>query len=126
MPNQKKYEPPKQYQNRPNVYMNEFNSVFCRRVGITEAEASFLTKNFVETIKGFLADGKSICFPKFGVFEVHEMNARAARNPRTGEKCFISAGKKPNFRFSKDYRQSFMGKVESVPEDEATTEETAE
>lgn len=126
MPNQRKYAPPKQYQNRPNVYMNEFNSVFCRRVGITEAEASYLTQNFVDTIKGFLDDGKSICFPRFGVFEVSETKPRMARNPRTGAKCFIPAGKKPEFRFCKDYRQSFMGKVESVADDAEPTEKTAE
>ena len=44
-------------------------------------------------------DGK-LTFPGFGTFTVHKTKARAAMNPRTGEKIRVKAGKTVRFKAS--------------------------
>ena len=44
-------------------------------------------------------DGK-LTFPGFGTFTVHKTKARAAINPRTGEKIRVKAGKTVRFKAS--------------------------
>ena len=88
-------------QKRPNVYRKEFIRNLAENADISELEADILTTKFFVTLTETLLDQKSICFPDFGIFELHATSERMGRNPRTMEEHIIPAGVKPTFRASK-------------------------
>ena len=94
----------KYIQNRPQVYLKEFIRHFARKASITEDEAEELTEKFLSTLTESLLTKKSVCFPEFGIFELHSTSERIGRNPRTMEEHIIPAGIKPIFRASKTLR----------------------
>ena len=93
-------------QNRPQVYMKEFIRHFARKASITEDEATELTEKFIQTLTESLLSKKSVCFPEFGIFELHPTSERIGRNPKTMEEHVIPAGIKPIFRPSKALRET--------------------
>jgi len=57
------------------------------------------------TIGDALAEGRRVELRGFGTFTVKKRDARAARNPRTGEAVSVSEKVVPVFRTSKEMRQ---------------------
>ncbi len=96
----------KYQQNRPQVYMREFIRHFARRAGVTEDEAEELIEKFLQTLTESLLTKKSVCFPEFGIFELHPTTERIGRNPKTMEEHVIPAGVKPIFRPSRALRET--------------------
>ena len=96
----------KHVQNRPQVYLKEFIRHFARKASITEDEAEELTEKFLSTLTESLLTKKSVCFPEFGIFELHTTTERVGRNPKTMEEHIIPAGIKPIFRPSKALRET--------------------
>ena len=96
----------KYQQNRPQVYLREFIRHFARKAGVTEGEAEELTAKFLQTLTESLLTKKSVCFPEFGIFELHPTTERIGRNPKTMEEHVIPAGVKPIFRPSKALRET--------------------
>ena len=83
------------------MYRKEFVHHLAVNANITELEADVLTSKFFITLTETLLERQSICFPDFGVFELHATAERVGRNPRTMEEHIIPAGVKPIFRASK-------------------------
>ncbi|MBC5823363.1 MAG: HU family DNA-binding protein [Candidatus Eremiobacteraeota bacterium] len=64
----------------------------------------------LECIKSALQKGDKVQLIPFGSFEVRERKKREGRNPKTGEKLIIPAGRVPAFRAGKDLRAAVQTK----------------
>lgn len=60
----------------------------------------------VEAIKENLVEGNEVNLYGLGVFSVVEVDARIARNPKTGEQVEVEAHNKPKFRFVASVKES--------------------
>jgi integration host factor subunit beta len=56
-----------------------------------------------------LAEGKRVELRGFGAFSVKDRDARAGRNPRTGETVFVDAKRIPFFKTGKQLRERLNG-----------------
>ena len=63
---------------------------------------------FFDVIAMALADGEEVAVPQFGKFFPHPQPARAARNPKTGEKIKVKAKTVPKFRSSSALREKVI------------------
>lgn len=59
----------------------------------------------LDTIGGALADGNRVELRGFGAFSVKRRDARAGRNPRTGESVSVDEKVIPVFKTGKDMRK---------------------
>lgn len=59
----------------------------------------------LDTIAGALADGNRVELRGFGAFSVKRRDARAGRNPRTGESVSVDEKVIPVFKTGKDMRK---------------------
>ena len=66
-----------------------------------QCDAEKIVSAVFDAISASLAKGHRIELRGFGVFSVRTRNARAGRNPRTGEKVSIEAKKVPFFKAGK-------------------------
>lgn len=66
-------------------------------------------EKLVNTVFGEISEamcsGRRVELRGFGAFSVRERNARAARNPRTGEKVQVGTRYAPYFRMGKELRE---------------------
>jgi len=69
----------------------------------------------LDTIGDALAEGRRVELRGFGTFTVKKREARAARNPRTGEAVSVSEKVVPVFRTGKEMRH----RLNSVPQKRA-------
>lgn len=69
--------------------------------GITRAQAEKAVAGFVSAASTALANGERITLVGFGTFRVDSRSKREGRNPRTGEKIQIPAGKIVKFKAGK-------------------------
>ncbi|MDQ2818463.1 MAG: HU family DNA-binding protein [Candidatus Eremiobacteraeota bacterium] len=76
-----------------------------RRQNVAEVVDSLL-----ECVKAALKKGDKVQLIPFGSFEVRERKKREGRNPKTGEKLQIPAGRVPAFRAGKDLRAAVQVK----------------
>lgn len=64
----------------------------------TQIEAEKNLDMFVSSVTGALAEGNEVSLIGFGNFSVSKVEARAGRNPRTGETLQIKAYNQPKFK----------------------------
>lgn len=69
--------------------------------GLTKADTDRAFKAFVDVISEAMAKGDQVALVGFGTFLVRERQARAGRNPRTGETIEIASAKIPSFKAGK-------------------------
>ena len=93
-------------QKRPDMYQKEFARQLAFNAGISQSEAESMTEVFLATLTDALKSEQSVCFPEFGVFELHATTERMGRNPKTMEDHVIPAGYKPVFRASRAFRET--------------------
>ena len=72
--------------------------------GLTKLETEAIIEGFLTTVIQSLQEGRGIEIRGFGSYKVKKKNARYARNPRTGEKVYVSDHYVPVFKFSKDFK----------------------
>jgi integration host factor subunit beta len=65
---------------------------------LRERDAELIVETVFEQITGALARGERVELRDFGVFGTKHRNARAGRNPRTGEAVSVAAQTVPYFR----------------------------
>lgn len=53
---------------------------------------------FLDTVQSVLKKGDKLALPGFGTWYVAKRKQRTGRNPKTGEKITIPAGKVPRFK----------------------------
>lgn len=78
----------------------EFAGYYAERYDTTKKEALAIVSNVFDSIEELLADGEEISLSGFGKFAMSEVDARTARNPRTGEAVQVEAHSRPVFKFS--------------------------
>ena len=66
-----------------------------------QADAEKIVTTIFDEIGSALSEGLRVELRGFGVFCVRNRNARAGRNPRTGEQVSVSAKKVPFFKAGK-------------------------
>ncbi len=68
---------------------------------LSKADASRAVDGVIESVTQALKSGDQVTVVGFGTFLVRQRNARAGRNPRTGETIQIKASKVPAFKAGK-------------------------
>ena len=61
-------------------------------------------QSLFDVIKKTLENGESVMISRFGKFSVREKNERHGRNPKTGERMTLKAGRVVTFRSSAKLR----------------------
>ena len=69
--------------------------------GLSKADAGRALDGFTSSVTSALKGGDSVSLVGFGTFAVKHREARAGRNPRTGETIQIKASNNPAFKAGK-------------------------
>ena len=69
--------------------------------GLSKADAGRALDGFTSAVTNTLNGGNSVSMVGFGTFAVKRREARAGRNPRTGETIQIKASNNPSFKAGK-------------------------
>ena len=80
---------------------SELVEVVSRSAGISKSASEKALDGTIDAITGALKKGQSVTLVGFGTFRVGKREARAGRNPRTGEEIRIRAAKVPKFSAGK-------------------------
>jgi len=78
----------------------------AEKSGFTKKDTETVVEAVLDVIQEALANGEAVQLVGFGTFEVRERAARIGRNPQTGEKITIPAGKVPAFKPGKRLRSA--------------------
>jgi DNA-binding protein HU-beta len=76
------------------------------KAGMTKVDAGKAVDAVSEVVMGTLKKGEKVTWTGFGTFEVRPRKARVGRNPQTGEKMHIPAGKTPAFKAGKSLKDA--------------------
>lgn len=82
----------------------ELAKAIAEKTGITTDETIKFLTVFTEVVTEQMKQGQHIQLVGFGTFEVAERAARIGRNPQTGEKMSIAAGRIPKFKPGKNLK----------------------
>ena len=77
--------------------------------GLSLEKHDILLETLCNVIAAELLGGGEVSLPGLGKLKVKETNARAGRNPRTGEVIDIPAGRKVVFTPGKEFKEAFRG-----------------
>lgn len=75
------------------------------KTGLSRKHATEAVEIFLESVKVALREGEKVSLVGFGTFNVKVKNARAGRNPRTGEKISIPQKQVATFKPGKAFRE---------------------
>ena len=84
-------------------------NVYEKVGGFSKKEAAEIVETVFDTIKETLERGEKIKISGFGNFVVRDKNARAGRNPQTGEEIVISARRVLTFKPSQVLKNALNG-----------------
>lgn len=76
----------------------ELAKAITEKTGFTTDQAMRYLTAFTEVIAEQMKQGERVQLVGFGTFEAAERAARIGRNPQTGEKMNIAAGRVPKFK----------------------------
>ena len=88
------------------MFRNEFSTALAGRLGISKAKGDKITNAFLDVLATAWSEGRSVCFPNFGVFELHIITEKMGRNPKNMKEYLIPASYKPAFRPTKGLRET--------------------
>ena len=83
--------------------------VVHRRLGLSRAESASLVERVLHHMCHDLSDGHNVKISGFGNFVVRDKNARAGRNPQTGQEITISARRVLTFKPSQVLKNALNG-----------------
>lgn len=75
------------------------------KTGLSRKHAMEAVELFLNSIKDALKEGEKVSLVGFGTFNVKVKNARAGRNPRTGERISIPQKQVATFKPGKSFRE---------------------
>ena len=84
----------------------EFITYISEKHNTSKAEAEKVIDMFTTSVIGALGEGNEVSLIGFGNFSVSKVDARAGRNPRTGEVVQISAYNQPRFKVGKKMKDA--------------------
>lgn len=76
--------------------------LIAEKTGFSIKDVKTVVEDFLDEVKGSLAEGKHIEIRGFGTFKVKNHKARKARNPRTNQEVHVPSRKKAFFKVSKE------------------------
>ena len=76
-------------------------AAFAKQHGISKSRANQLVSLMLSEMQEALVQGEGIEFRGFGSFFVKQYEGRPAKNPKSGEKVWMTPRKKVRFRASK-------------------------
>lgn len=79
---------------------------------IDKQKATLIVEEWIEFIKEGLARDGKVMLSGFGVFEVKSKDARAGRNPQTGDRITLAARKVVKFKPSQILRRDLNGGID--------------
>jgi nucleoid DNA-binding protein len=88
------------------VNKTELIEAIAETANSPKSEAQRYFNAFEEVITNVLQSGDEVQITGFGKFYVREQKARDGRNPQTGEKMRIPAGKIPTFSAGNSLKES--------------------
>ena len=93
---------------RSIYYVNktELMEAIAERADVPKSEAQRYFNAFEEVVTDVLKSGDEVQITGFGKFYVREQKARDGRNPQTGKKMKIPAGKVPTFSAGNSLKES--------------------
>lgn len=77
-----------------------------REANLSRAQTKRAVDAFLDSVTEILQNNESLVITGFGTFSVSETKAREGRNPQTGEKITIPAGKKVKFTPGKNLKEN--------------------
>ena len=80
--------------------------LIAEKTGFTIKDIKIVVEDFLDEVKGALAEGKHIEIRGFGTFKVKNHKARKDRNPRTNQEVHVPARKKAFFKVSKELNKT--------------------
>jgi DNA-binding protein HU-beta len=84
----------------------ELIEAIAKRADVSKSQAQKYFDAFEEVVTDALKRGNEVQITGFGKFYVREQKARDGRNPQTGEKMRIPAGKVPAFSAGNSLKES--------------------
>lgn len=75
------------------------------KTGLSRKHAAEAVEIFLASVKNALQEGEKVSLVGFGTFLVKTKNARAGRNPRTGERIAIPEKQVATFKPGKAFRE---------------------
>lgn len=78
----------------------------ANRADLSKADAGNAVDAVLDTITSVLSGGGKVSLVGFGTFDVRHRAARQGRNPKTGERITIPAGKSPGFKAGKGLKDA--------------------
>ena len=81
----------------------------ARSAGLSKADARKVIDSVLASIGSTLAGGGEVRLIGFGTFSVANRAASMGRNPRTGERIYIAASKRPRFKAGKALKSAVRG-----------------
>ena len=114
----------------------EIVKTISEKIGLTQLKTKRIVQETFDAIVEALVEEKRIELRNFGVFEVKKRAARKARNPRTGEKVFVSEKYVVTFKPGKEMEERVRqleereaaqdaGKQQDAPAPEVSQESNA-
>ena len=79
----------------------ELVNVVAAETNVAKKDVDAVISATLKAIADAMKEGDKVALLGFGTFEAKATAAREGRNPKTGEKITIAAGKKPAFSASK-------------------------
>jgi DNA-binding protein HU-beta len=80
---------------------SELMNVVAEKVGLSKKETEKVVGVIFDSIEEALSKGEKVQVVGFGTFDVRDRKEREGRNPATGEKIQVPAGKVPAFKAGK-------------------------
>ncbi len=81
-------------------------STMAANAEITKSQATKALNGLIGAVMDSLRDNERTVLPSIGSLTVTNRPAREGRNPRTGEKLVIAAGKKITFKAAKELKEA--------------------
>ena len=85
----------------------ELIKAIAAKTNFSNKDAALAYDAFVESVTEALKAGEKVQLVGFGTFEVKEVAAKTAINPRTKETVSVPACKKPVMKFGKAFKDEF-------------------
>ena len=88
---------------------NELIASVAHSAGLSKSDARKVIDSVFDSIGSALASGGEVRLIGFGTFGVTHRAATMGRHPRTGERIYIAASKRPRFRAGKALKNAVRG-----------------
>lgn len=85
---------------------NDFISVIALAGEISKKQAACVLASLTTSMRVAMLANKRVVLPSIGSLSVTDRPAREGRNPRTGAKLQIAAGKKITFKAAKELKEA--------------------